>query len=262
LEKPPQTLSKFDTMVGMYKSRPIQRRDLYLPLFLGLISIFIPLCYGLFRTIYGYAQHGVVIAFKWGFPWLITTVLVSFLVAGLFYWQLRIRRQTVFIYMSGLRIHSNFFTNLKLSWDELLGISVCQEKFGTDDQPSYNQVTLLRANGRPIKLYKDLDHLNELLTRIKASIYPRLLTILKRDFSNGHIISFGPVSLDKSKLYIQKSPVKIGNMKFPWKEIDQITIRSGYLVVELKTNKSIQLNSCRIPNIELLLEIIRKGWIL
>jgi hypothetical protein len=101
-----------------------------------------------------------------------------------------------------------------------------------------------------------IENLPELITRLKAHLYPRLYPALQAGFLAGRAVAFGPVSVQAQGLRMRPHNQAIT----PWSEIRRVTVRSGELMVELKHlqkgNSLARIPVAKIPNLELLLKLI------
>jgi hypothetical protein len=166
-------------------------------------------------------------------------------------WTRRLNR-SVAIHRDGLRLALPRLQEFR--WAQIAGISTQtqREHFLGITVRSRQQVRLYPTMGKPVRL-DPLPELNELVTQIKAHLYPRLLPRLQNEFNTGAWLHFGPIA-------IQTRGLRINGRDYPWVEIDQVTICKGDLVISFndRLNRHSQhLNAGSIPNLELLIQILQ-----
>jgi len=244
--------------IAVYRFRPFQRRDIFTLIFPGILSVMTPLIYGYQRANYAYTQFGPVAAGNWSRPWyaLALFALLVFLFLSLF--RLIQVRYFVAVYKKGL--HIRFGSTQVLRWEQIAGVAfrASQRHFlGIPFHLRYHAV-LYPGSGKPIDLPGGINNLPELVSHIKAHLYPRLLPEMQSSFQAGKWLYFGPIA-------IQQSAIKLGagaraaQRSLPWSVVDQLRVQSGYLVVELKNGPRQRLPVSQTPNLEILLDIIQSG---
>lgn len=218
---------------------------------LGTLAVFCPLAYGIYRANHAYAHFGPVAATFWSRPWYLLSLLALFTFSILTLYRIRIARRFVAVHKNGLRLGLSH-TKI-LSWEQIAGIStaITQDRFLGLPLHTSHRATLHPNVGKPIPLSPSLQRFPELITRIKASLYPRLLPGLRADFQTGKWLHFGAVS-------IQSQALRLQGRQIPWTQVKRITVQSGYLVVEVDQSQNRFLTS-QILNLELLLELIDLG---
>jgi hypothetical protein len=162
-----------------------------------------------------------------------------------------------------------------LIWEELAGITVKTIGKKTGGEKSTPEIAsqkaeLLLANGKRIVISENnggpggVENLPELVSRIKANVYPRLMPRLKAAFTAGEWLSFGSLQIHRQGLHIQsgKGDQKINPI--PWDQVRRITARSGYLVVELSSPSNTQIQQKRlpvskVPNLELFFQLVKEN---
>ena len=121
--------------------------------------------------------------------------------------------------------------------------------------------TRLRAvifpnQGREIRLDNRLQNLAELISRVKASLYPRLFPELKTSFQAGKWLYFGPLAM-------QTKSLRFRQVELTWEQVENIQVKNGYLAVSWKEGpesaRNVRIPIAKIPNLELFLQIIREG---
>jgi hypothetical protein len=235
-------------------------------LILGAASILSPALYGLQRFQYAFSNFGPVAAQHWSRIWFLLAALAGIVFILLLILRARRTRLTAAVYRRGLLLKTGFGKARTLTWRQIAGIaaSTTHEHFFGIPLGIHQSVTLYPVLGRPIRLSRDLERLPELAARIKASLYRRLAPDLRTAFKAGQWLYFGPVAIQKNALQLQR-PWLFGRGKqiFQWKQVDQITIQDGFLVIKWADPPSRRRFSrilvSKIPNVELLVQIIQQG---
>lgn len=218
----------------------------------GILLVLAPLGYGIYQAGYAYTHFGPAAADDWSRPWYLLSlgILLIFILAALL-WTRRLYR-SVAVHHNGLRLALP--RPLELRWTQIAGIAsqIQREHFFGLTLRTRQQVWLFPTLGRPVRL-DPLPDLNELVTQIKAHLYPRLLPNLRKDFNTGAWLQFGPIA-------IQARGLRANGREYPWEEIDQVTIRKGDLVISFADRVKRpprRLAAGSIPNLELLIQILQ-----
>lgn len=93
--------------------------------------------------------------------------------------------------------------------------------------------------------------LPEIATRLKARIYPRLEPGLRRRLARGQTVYFGSLS-------ISQTGIKWKKQAYAWEKVHRIEIKKGYLWIYLVGQHLWQLPISEIPNLELLMDNIKR----
>ncbi len=269
-------------MAAIYYSPSLSRRGLLLTFLAGAILILPPAGYGISRFWYGYTRFGPAAAYAWGMPWLATATGLLLAWSLLLFLLLRRASFGVVLYRNGLSlgaVESNLANVLAWKpalflWEEMTGIAVELVGMGRG-APPLHRATLYFKGNRRVRLVESrpgwlsfpgffgplpMENLPELITRVKARFYPRLLSVLQETLSTGAPLPFGPLILHPDCLQIRSPlPPLLQGKRLPWEEIRRVTVQSGALVVELDHQKgrfSICIPISKIPNLELLLGLI------
>jgi hypothetical protein len=241
-------------VIAVYRDRPLTRRDLllfFLPLALAVLT---PWAYGVFRTYYAQANYGPVAARTWGSPWfgLAALALIPLLLLALI--RIRRSRRIVIVHKKGLRIRDTFGRDRTLFWEqvEALSCNSVQESFLGIHLVPRHRVRVFPVDGKPIRLNRNLDQLPELTARIKAKIHPRKLAEFRSDLKTGKILSFGAVRLDQKRLGLK-------GKDYPWDQVALVNVQAGHLVIEFSNTRALKIPIGQIPNVELMIQLIREG---
>lgn len=241
-------------LIQIYRYRPLRFVDFFTIFFLGLIAILCPLAYGLYLYYYGYSNFGPVAANNWSLPWYLLAIMAFITLLILSIYRLNIARRYVALHQNGLNIRIK--QKQPLIWDQISGLSVSIVKkhiLGIDLRTSY-QATLHPNIGQPTRLDDGFENLPDLLTQIKAKLYPRLFSKLVPELEAGKLLYFGKIAISQNGLHT------LHNMRWDsiaWKYVNSIAIKSGYLVISLADNRVQKYDIGDIANPELLLEIIQ-----
>lgn len=243
--------------IALYRCRPFQGRGLMFLLLGGALSVLTPLGYGFSRGQYAYAKYGPVAAHFWSRPWYLLAGAAFFALLVLLGLRWRRSRRFVAVHQNGLRLRLS--RRQDYLWGQLSGIAsgaVETLLLGNTLRASH-QAVLYPTVDPPIRLDDSLENLPELLTRIKANLYPRLLPDMLQAFKEGKRLYFGRLSISPNELRLQaknRPPRTIC-----WEEMEGITLQSGMLMIKPQNQAAIRLPVAQVPNLELLLQIIQTG---
>jgi hypothetical protein len=248
----PGTKKSLGTRIAIYPYRPLRTREYLIYVFLGLFAVGLPLVYGIIRFQYGYTKYGEIVAHLWGRPWFILAGFALITSLLLVVHRKRLASRFIAIHENGLVLALS--SKKAYRWEHLAGIaaSITQPSvFARSPRQRYH-ATIYPNVGKPIQLNDDFIGFPEGLTRIKAKLYPRLIPGLSANFKSGQWIYFGPVAIQVHKL-------KIRNDQYDWSQVETVRIESGYLVVEWINQNRRRIPIAKIPNIEILLQLINTG---
>lgn len=241
-------------VLAIYRGRRLGRGDILGLLLPGSLSVLAPLAYGLWQSYYAYTQFGPVAAEARSRPWFLLASLALAVFAVLLLFRLRQASQLVTVRQHGLHYRFPPARAGSLRWQDMTGITAApiQEYFLGFPLRAYWLVKLHPMKGSPVSLDNTLRNLPELISRIKAGLYPHLLPRLRARLRAGDWISFGPLDLHAQTF-------RLRGREFLWTEVEHIDAQSGYLTIELKNQVVHRIPISRIPNIELLLKLIQQG---
>ncbi len=244
-------------LIASYRYRPLSWNEtLGLVLLIGL-AVSAPLLYGYYRAQYAIAYYGPVAVQLWSRPWYLLTGFAIVVSLALILVRLIEGRRRVEIHANGLLVALS--GKRFIPWKILSGVAsgAFQTTFLGLPLSTRFQATLYPAIGRPVKLDDRLENLPELLTQVKARLYPQLLTNSMKAFSEGQRLYYGNISIDPTELRLADglpSPQGIN-----WESIRSIQIQSGWLLIETESDETIKMPVTEIPNLEVLLQIIHRG---
>ena len=222
--------------------------------FPGLAAILAPLGYGLWLADEAYASYGPVAAEYWSRPWYYLAIAAAaiFLMLGIY--RVRLSLISVKVRRDGISIRTGFRSARSFEWDDIQGIttSVVEEHFfGLPVRNKYKTRLILRS-GKSIRLPGTIQNMPELISRLKANLYPRLFPKLLAEFRSGNRLDFGP-------LEIQSQVLRLENQEIHWQQVKKVDVRDGKLVIEFNDRPVRKLPVGSIPNLELVLQLIDQG---
>jgi len=244
--------------VAVYNNRPLNRYDLFTLVIPGILSVLIPLFYGFDRARYAAASFGPVAAGAWSRPWYVLALFALLVFLALAFYRLVQRRRFIAVYKKGLHIQLGRARVFR--WEEIAGIAFRASRrhfLGIPIQTRYHAV-LFPGTGRPVELPGSIQNFPEMVSNIKAHLYPRLAPELHANFQAGQWLYFGPVAIQQTAIKLGSNTRPAGRT-IPWSGVDRLTVQSGYLVVELKDGPRRRLPVSQIPNLEILLDLIQSG---
>ena len=258
----PAAFVKQDTKLGrqlaVYRSRPLGWRDAYIILLPGLLGVLAPYSYAVWLYEQSMRQHGPVAAEQWSKPWfwLAWGALAAFILLLILRF-LDLRRFAV-VHARGIQLRPGVLRTHNLRWEQISGValSMTQNVFLRSRGHTHLRAVIYPNLGGQIRLDERLHNLPELISRIKASLYPRMLPGMIADFRAGKWLYFGPLAVQAKALSLQQGEIS-------WEQVENLQVKDGYLAVswtegqEPVRDKRIPI--AKIPNLELLLQIIREG---
>lgn len=248
---------KLGDVVAVYHPRSISRieRNLLAASFAGSLVLFL-LSWGTYS--YAYTHYGPSAADAWSQPWTLFAWVLGLICILWGSWRIFSMERRVILFQNGLQVNHLVHQDISLRWDELDGIAIQTIETSVFQYflHSHQEAWLFIRTGKMLHLNDRLNGLSDLLTRIKANLYPRLLPDLRVALRDGRFVFFGPVSIhrrDGIMLYSGRRKRLI-----PWVQVRLVNILDGYLVIELTHQAALRLPIRSIPNLELLLQLIRE----
>ena len=114
-----------------------------------------------------------------------------------------------------------------------------------------HQCLLFHNGGTTLKLDDELGHVDQLVSKIRESVFPRLYTQSIRQFQDGKPLEFGPIaiSLAKGVVYRKKSAAL--------EALDSFRTTRGILQITFNSKReTLRLPAAQIPNLDILLAIL------
>jgi len=244
-------------LIAYYPSSISRSKVIVKTLIAILLIVILPLVIGYWRFHYGYTQFGVVPADIWSRGWF-ALALINLVICLLFFLsQIFRRRQFVSLHEYGLSIRSGILKIYTLYWDQLSGLltSFVQERILHLILKNNINAILHLKDGTTISLPQSLISFPELISRIKARLYSRLMPEIAADFNSGKLISFGAIDLQSNKLILRDDSNASNVLELT--QIEEITVQSGYLVLSLRNQMPKKVMVSKILNLEIMLHLLR-----
>jgi len=250
----PHTKNNLGPLIAEYRDRPLKWRDLAITFIPAVVAVLIPLIYGWARGNYAKNQFGPAVVQQWQWPWfaLATVALIPLLGLGLR--RIRQAHRIIKVFQLGLIIQGTQGRKWIYRWEEIEGVAVTTWKdvFLGIQVRQRHRVVLFPVIGKPLQLDSHIHSLDELAARIKAKIYPHILPQLRTALAKNLDLNFG-------KIFFNKQRINLGNATYPWDDINRVNLQQGYLMVEFKNQKVEKIPAGKVPNIELLIQLIEEG---
>jgi hypothetical protein len=228
------------------------------------LAVLVPLGYGLWRANVAYIQYGSVAANIWGRPWFVLSALASACFLMLAGYRLYLLRRHVAVYKNGLRLRLGLIRSQTFLWRELSGISsaIVQERFLHLPLRTTHQAALFPHQGKPVQIHGPLQEMPALIARLTASLYPRLLPDLREQFTSGKWLVFGSVAVQRQGIAFQSDRERSSSRLpalIPWDAVAEIDVQAGRLVIRLRDGHHRRIPVIKIPNLEIMLELVHQG---
>lgn len=253
-------IEQLGPVIVTYRDRPLRWHDLLVTFLPAVLAVLAPLAYGVWRTYYGLQKYGLTAAKTWGPPWFVLSSLA--LIALLMLALVRIRRahRIVSVHQFGLYIQYTGGRKRTLRWEEIRAITAMtfDDTFLGTTIRTRHRTLLGTQEGKPIRLDGSITNLAELTSRIKAKVYPRLLRQLRSALGAGEDLFFGPVTINRDQLQFDPGRLRATKQR-TWRQVSNITIRNGRLVLDSQNHGPLSVPVNRIPNLELLIQLIKEG---
>lgn len=243
--------------INVYHGYRIRNIEFFTTLLLLFVLFVIPFFVGLYRTIYGYAQYGPVPAFSWGFPWLVFSFVCFLLISIYFIYRLNIARVFIHLHTHGILIQKLLRKERTFRWEDISELYVIQQQLRSNSKSHSTKAVIYTMDNVRLS-FRDsmIENLPELLTQIKASVYIHQYPKIRERFHMGKVMSFGPINVQSRYIKINQAGIKRQSPQIHYAEINRITVKSGQLLIKLKTNIVYRINTATVPNIEILLDLI------
>jgi hypothetical protein len=244
--------------VALYRAPSLGWRDFFIILLPGILGVLAPYGYAIWSYNRTLQQHGPAAAEKWSQPWfwLAWAALAVFILLCIL--RLLDLRRFAAVHTRGIRLRPGILRTRSLGWQQISGValSATQAVFFQRRGQTRLRAVIFPNQGSEIHLDGRLQNLAELISRIKASLYPRLLPELKTSFQSGKWLYFGPLA-------IQPRAIRLRRAELIWEQVENIQVKNGYLAVSWREGpgsaRDVRIPISKIPNLELLLQIIREG---
>lgn len=218
---------------------------------IGGAAMFVSLIYGFLRAYQALNLHGPAAVLPWSQTWFLLALVTAVVFILLILVRIRLSSPFVAVYKGGVIMRRGLWRTQRLLWMQIAGISteIIEEVFMKRVVRTYQLTRIFPNVGKPISLPNSVEGLPELTSQLKASLYPRLLPSLEDNFHSGQWLYFGPIGIQSQALRCQAQVI-------PWEKIKQIRVHGGDLLIELSPQGVRQYPLGKIPNVELLLQLI------
>lgn len=235
-----------------YPSRAMNREDVFWYLLALTLPLFL-VGYGLWQSYLGYVQFGPAAMTAWSQPWFIAGAWAVIPLFILTLRAVRFARREVQVVEKGLILTE--LTKNPLPWKNLHGLTVedVRYHFLTLTLRTRRRVRLIPTTGRPLTLDDRFRDLAGLAETIKAHLYPLLLPELRKQLQTNQWVYFGPLRFNRTELDPGSTPL-------PWTEITSLSVHAGYLLIERPNRLPLRLPTAKIPNVELLLQLVEEMY--
>jgi len=211
------------------------------------------LAYGFWKYYYGYSNYGPAAALNWSFMWLVLASVIAFLILIILLLRLSIARRYIAVHEKGIYFRLSSIKKEKVLWSSIKGIAagnIRESLFGYKIGNRFKARLVLEKN-RSIDIDQRVENSRDLVDRLKSNIYPRLLPVLTKEMQTNQWLSFGRIAICRDRLMIKRRYI-------PWESITNISIQSGFLVVESQHTGKARMAVVDIYNFEMLLHLIHE----
>ncbi|MFZ6027486.1 MAG: DUF6585 family protein [Chloroflexota bacterium] len=242
--------------ITVYRAQPVRRSEKFLWIAGCLASLFFFASSGLVYM-YAYTHYGPAAADAWSYPWSLVAWLFGLLAVLWLIVRLFAARRKVTVLQDGLRIEFPLRRSRSLAWQQIVGVStqITETVLAGRIISRHQHAWLFTWVGQKIFLSDQIVGLPELLTRVKAAVYPRLLPDLRVALRDDKALAFGPLLLRREE------GIRLRSGRQPrlilWEQMRRFTVHNGYLVIEF-SGGILRFPVGEIPNLELLLQLIRE----
>lgn len=206
---------------------------------------------------YAYTHYGPAAADSWSSPWLLAAWVIG--VGCILGVSVRFfsRRWLVALHVQGIEIHRPLHRNQVIAWSQILGVAtqITATTFFHHTWAIRQNARLYLQDGQTLYLREHLLGLPELVSRIKANVYPQRLPDLRLALRDGQWVGMGRLMIHR------QDGIRLGGRyrtnEYAWMQVRQITIREGSLMIELP-ERTLSISVGEIPNLELLLQLIQE----
>jgi hypothetical protein len=256
-------------LVATFTERPTHKWTLLV--IIGMSCFLVSLANGIWSSKNGYTTFNPSILTDWFQPWIIIALLALSAVCLLLVAILGFKPRYVSIYQKGLRWRLAKQPERFIPWEEIAGIAAAftQEHFlGIPLQRRY-RARIYPTQGSPIELKENLQNLPQLITQLKTSLYPHLLPKLEKIWDGGQWVYFGSLAVHlhalsladhlPARYFLDALTTGQDWRQVPWVQVKSVSVKAGFLVVELQNADNHRIPVSQIPNIELIFQLIHQG---
>lgn len=238
-------------LLRRYNAHPLSWGELLHLAILGGLAVLAPLEYGAWQEQVVQAERGVVAAQAASQQWYWLALFALAIFSLLVIVRLMARRGFVAVHENGLALRKTWGKVRRLGWNAITGLSGEQSEqyfLGWRVGVRYRAV-ITPTTGRLVRLPDGLENYPELLSQLKASLYPRLLPGLEANLQAGKSLYFGTLAISPRGLVN-------GGQRWSWAEVSHFEVNNGWLEITTQAGHPLRFPASQIPNLELLLQLI------
>ena len=234
-----------------YPTRPLGWSELLLLASLGGLGVLAPLGYGLWQEQVIQATHGLVAAQAASRNWYILALLALVCFSLLVIVRLAAQRGFVAVHKNGLVLRKSWGALKRWRWSAISGLSSehSEQYFLGLRLSTRYRAALIPTTGKPVRLSDGLASYPELISQLKAILYPRLLPDLQANLQAGQSLYFGPLAISCQGL-------SHGAQRWTWADLQHLDIQNGLLEINTRPERILRIPTNQIPNLELLLQLV------
>jgi len=246
--------NKIGKVTATYFDRVLGWRDFFLTFVPAIVAVMTPFIYGTVRERYAENHFGPAASNTWAWSWYTLSTIALIPLLWLAILRVRSAHRVIKVFTNAIYIQSTGGKRSLLGWNKITGIVDIKMQYKFIGIPLWKKhhAVIFHLKGKPIQLDYQIQNLDELCARIKAKIYPKFLPEYRLALNSGENLEFGPISINSNTITIQ-------NKAISWNLISQISPQTGFLVVEVENEKDLKIPLEKIPNIELLIQLIQEG---
>ena len=238
-------------LVRRYPARPLGWGELLGLAGLGCLAVLAPLGSGLWQTQVIQASHGLVAAQSTSREWYVLALVGLVCFGWLVIVRLAAQRAIVAVHENGLALRKAWGRPRGWRWNAISGLAnehSEQYLLGLRLGTRYRAV-LVPTTGKPVRLPNGLASYPELISQLKAILYPRLLPDMEASLQAGQSLYFGPLGISSQGL-------SNGTQRWTWAEVQHFDIQNGLLEIDTLPERKLRFPAGQIPNLELLLQLV------
>ncbi|MEO7111883.1 MAG: DUF6585 family protein [Polyangiaceae bacterium] len=136
-------------------------------------------------------------------------------------------------------------------WNEIASL-ICNDRYVTGKRTAWtsHRCEVRKANGEKVTLLSvELEDGPVLIGDVKKHVASILLPDLRRSYDAGDSLSFGP-------LVVSKKIIERRGQRVDWSAVGNVVMKNGKLIVTPKSGKPFSVRVSKIPNVDLLCELI------
>lgn len=244
-------------LIVTYRDRPLLWRDLFALFVPATLASLLPLLYGFMRSLYAQANYGPLAARAWSRPWYALALIAAVPLLLLALRRVRQSHRRVALHKNGIRIEWTGGQRHIFLWEQLRGLScsTIENRFLGVQLGTRYQMVFFPCAGVPLRIDDHLQNLPDLMARVKARLHPRWLPQMRAALQRGETLSFGVVS-------VHQGGIRLRGREIPWAQVSHLSVVRGHLVVESSLMRRVKIPVHKIPNVELLIQLLQEGVIL